>query len=294
MFVIDFKTLGGKLNIDVTAAENLPSDSPILLSFTEEGSLTKHQMLKRVEQNLSAAKYEWLRPFTNLTGEWLIDLQALRYIFVKLENFTYLKGKLNIEPDVSYSTIFDAQIDEEIVKFTHARFYIYPSDTKSKHSSDQLIESSLVDSLTAFRKDFPDSEKCCFLMMKFEDSKLQSKIAKILKDELKKRNLFLLRADDKAYSEDLFNNIKTYMHGCSFGIALFERIISNDFNPNVSLEVGYMMALKKHILLLKDSNLHSLQTDLVGRLYYPFNVQNQKKEVTTILDKWLKEKEIID
>ena len=45
-----------------------------------------------------------------------------------------------------------------------------------------------------------------------------------------------------------------------------------------------MMALKKPILFLKDKNLDSLHSDLVGKLYYSFDVQN-KKSIKPILDK---------
>ena len=49
-----------------------------------------------------------------------------------------------------------------------------------------------------------------------------------------------LRADDKEYHDDLLPNVLTYIYGCRFGIAVFERLEAEDFNPNVSLEVGYM------------------------------------------------------
>ena len=82
------------------------------------------------------------------------------------------------------------------------------------------------------------------------------------------------------------------MHGCDFGVALFERINSNDFNPNVSLEIGYMMAMNKPILFLKDRTLNSLHTDLIGKLYHEFDFQNPEEILAKVIDKWLKDKEI--
>ena len=82
------------------------------------------------------------------------------------------------------------------------------------------------------------------------------------------------------------------MQGCSFGIALFDRINTDEFNPNVSLEIGYMMALNKPVLLLKDKTLKSLQTDLVGKLYYQFDFQYPEKTIPIVLDKWMSDKEI--
>ncbi len=37
------------------------------------------------------------------------------------------------------------------------------------------------------------------------------------------------------------------MHGCGFGVAVFEGIEEENFNQNVSLEVGYMYALGKKL-----------------------------------------------
>jgi len=49
------------------------------------------------------------------------------------------------------------------------------------------------------------------------------------------------------------------MHGSAFGIAIFERLTSDIFNPNVSLEVGYMMAMHKPILYLTATLVKDIQ-----------------------------------
>jgi nucleoside 2-deoxyribosyltransferase len=159
-------------------------------------------------------------------------------------------------------------------------------------SKQPTISDELSLSLERFRKDYPITEKCGFLMMKFEDSKIQMEIIDVLKSHLSEKGITLLRADDKWYADDLFENIKTYMQGCSFGIALFDRINTDEFNPNVSLEIGYMMALNKPVLLLKDKTLKSLQTDLVGKLYHQFDFQYTDKTIPIVLDKWISDKEI--
>jgi len=45
------------------------------------------------------------------------------------------------------------------------------------------------------------------------------------------------------------------MYGCSMGVAGFEQIEAQDFNPNVALEVGNMYAMRKPLCLLKDLTL---------------------------------------
>ena len=85
----------------------------------------------------------------------------------------------------------------------------------------------------------------------------------------------------------------TYIYGCGFGVAVFERIEAEEFNPNVSLEVGYMLALKKPVCLLKDKTLKTLHTDLVGKLYKEFDPQNPGKTIPDRISQWLLDKEII-
>jgi len=99
-----------------------------------------------------------------------------------------------------------------------------------------------------------------------------------------------LRADDSEYHSDLYWNVVTYMHGCGLGVAVFERLEKDEFNPNVTLEVGYMLALGKGVCFLKDKTLKELNADLMGKLYRSFNTQLITRTITTGLSKWLTEK----
>jgi hypothetical protein len=97
----------------------------------------------------------------------------------------------------------------------------------------------------------------------------------------------------KKYHDDLFGNVLTYLHGCAFGVAVFERLEAEEFNPNVSLEVGYMRALRKSVCLLKDNTLKTLHTDLAGKLYKEFDPQNPTTSIPKELEKWLRDKDIL-
>lgn len=129
-------------------------------------------------------------------------------------------------------------------------------------------------------------------MMRFGKTKAHGEIVKAIRDTLMNYELSGLRADDKDYHEDLFPNIQTYMHGCQFGIAVFERIEQEDFNPNIALEVGYMLALRKPVLLLKDKTLKHLQTDLVGKLYRPFDPQDPAATIPREVNRWLEDRNL--
>lgn len=148
-------------------------------------------------------------------------------------------------------------------------------------------------SLTKFFEDHPDSKKTGFIMMQFGSTSLHESIVSGICSTLATYGLTALRADDKEYHEDLFSNVQTYLYGCGFGIAVFERLEDDDFNPNVSLEVGYMRALGKKVCLLKDRTLKTLQTDLVGKLYKSFDPQNPGQSIPPELQKWLEDNDII-
>lgn len=147
----------------------------------------------------------------------------------------------------------------------------------------------IVPYLQNFRFDHRDPGKCAFVMMQFGNTDLHKKILDTVRQWCEKQGISGLRADDKRYADDLWPNVRTYMHGCGFGIAIFERLTVDEFNPNVSLEVGYMLALGKPVCLLKDSTLQTLQSDLIGRLYDAFNVQ-RPISIKPKLDRWIKDK----
>ena len=155
------------------------------------------------------------------------------------------------------------------------------------------VPAAISESLQQFGSDHPRPKEAAFLMMRFATTKAHQQIVSAIRAALAKYNLRVLRADDKQYHDDLFSNIQTYMHGCGFGIAVYERIEQDDFNPNVSLEVGYMSALGKPVLLLKDKTLRVLQTDLIGRLYRVFDPLDPEGTIPAPVEKWLQDKALV-
>jgi hypothetical protein len=294
MFVFYFKTFLGQLFCDEPTHDNIPNDSPISILFGQDEDLTKHEMLRRFNNLLRQTQINWLRPLKELTSEWVIDLKEFKASYEILKDCSYLKGKLSFEAEYFQ----DIQVDEytEEIKSIKSiiKFSIYSDDTKYLlDSTNPSKHNELTQPLERFYKDYSNPRSCGFLMMKFEDSRIQTEIVTTVRNCFNHHGFILLRADDKWYSDDLFTNIKTYMHACAFGVALFERINTNYFNPNVSLEIGYMMALNKPILYLKDRTLQSLHTDLIGKLYSEFDFQNSKDTLGLAIEKWLKMNEMI-
>jgi hypothetical protein len=148
------------------------------------------------------------------------------------------------------------------------------------------------DSLQHFRRDHPDPDAVAFILMKFGTTRAHEEITQAIQDELAAHNIAGVRADHKEYHDDLYYNVLTYLHGCKFGVAVFERIEGDDFNPNVALEVGYMFASIKPVCLLKDRTLTSLHADLVGKLYREFDTHDPHRTIRPQLAKWLEDKDL--
>ena len=106
--------------------------------------------------------------------------------------------------------------------------------------------------LRAFQNDHPDYERNVFVIMSFDPQLRETYDA--IQTSLHANGYTALRADMKTYGDarQLWDNLITYMQGCNNGIAVLEDRSANEFNPNVALEYGFMRALGKQVLLLKD------------------------------------------
>lgn len=145
----------------------------------------------------------------------------------------------------------------------------------------------LEDSLSAFFEDNPHFDSNIFLMMRFNESTQFNEIVSSLKTGLNKYGLRVLRADERAYHDSLMENVFTYLIGCKYGIVVFEEIEERSFNPNVALELGYMLALNRRVLILKDSRMPKLPTDIVGRIYKTFDIFTIRDSILKQVDQWI-------
>ena len=139
------------------------------------------------------------------------------------------------------------------------------------------------------KKEF-EGKKIAFLIMQFGASRFHNDIYENIQKTLIKKNIIVLRADYKEYHTDLYYNILSYIYAADFGIAVFERIDDDLFNPNVAFEVGFMFALNKKVCLLKEKTLKSLPTDIVGKLYKSFDLNNLAESLEKSINKWIDDK----
>ena len=95
------------------------------------------------------------------------------------------------------------------------------------------------------------------------------------------------------FHADLWGNVRTLLHGCGFGVAVYERIETEEPNANVGLEVGYLLAMNKPVLLFKDKTVSTLQSDLASKLYKPFDPHDPEGTVPGQLIRWLEDNGIV-
>jgi hypothetical protein len=135
--------------------------------------------------------------------------------------------------------------------------------------------------------DAPDHERNVFIVMRFLRTEPVRSIEHAIRSSLAANGLHALRADDKGYHTELWSNLCTYMLGCSKAIVVFEDIELREFNPNVALELGFMMALGKPVLILKEKRLPRPPTDIIGHLWREFDSYRVAETISHEISGWL-------
>jgi len=253
---------------------------------------TKKEIVTDLEDLLRKNNEQWI---TRRSSTWIIDLDKAKEKMPEdaQKELEWVTGVVAVDPE--YEQDYEPGAIAKTFYEASLCFYITPETLEGniamRNATDIPVEIS--NSLQLFRADHPAPSNVAFIMMKFGATQLHAQILASIKSALKSFGIVGVRADDKQYHDDLFPNVQTYMHGCDFGIAVFDRVEADDINPNVTLEVGYMSAYKKPICLLKEKTLRAMSTDLVGKLYKDFDAQNIEATISSALQKWLEDKGII-
>jgi len=272
---------------DFSERKETPFES-VCIAINFHFNLTKKEVLALSNDILLRESPAW---FLSGGHKWTIDLDQLKRTVDACSDLEWLIGKIIVEPEYKYE---QRPLSDRIEYTSTLVVTLMPEDLSRELFQMHTIKTDEpLPSLSYFQKDYPILGKNGFVIMQFSETKAHQEILNSIRSTLRKHSLAGLRADDKEYSDDLFTNIRTYMHGCGFAIAVFERLLADDFNPNISLEVGYMIAQGKPVFFLKDQTLKSLQTDLVGKLYRNFDPQHPGKTIPIQLEGWLRDKGLI-
>ena len=137
-----------------------------------------------------------------------------------------------------------------------------------------------------------------FVMMKWEDKDMAARKKEILTDifagvseAASPFGLTARRADRKTYHTQLWDNLCTYMIGCKYGIAILEDKVLPELNPNVTLELGFMRALGRHVLLFVEENFKHNRIDLLDTIPKKFTIDKKgkvnKESIRSEVQNWL-------
>lgn len=137
---------------------------------------------------------------------------------------------------------------------------------------------------------FKVPESNVLLMTRFRETEYHAEISAAVADATRAFGLEFVRADSPNWSATtLWDSVRFCLDACRLGVAVFEMIDEDDFNPNVSFELGQMLALGRKCLVLKEKRLKSLSTDLCGHLYKEFDSHNIRQSILSQMADWLQE-----
>ncbi len=187
--------------------------------------------------------------------------------------------------------------------------YLHATDLYAVHDLIVLIhrlikrrsEKHLLSSETSMILDQSPLEKNVFIMTSFRPDARNTAAISAIKDELLAHGLRGWTADELDVGDDLWENVRTFMHACKYGVAILtaDEILEADavkirkdvYNPNVLVEAGFMLGQAKKVLILKDDRI-SLPTDWLGKLAHPFNLANPAEQIRSSVRKWVRSKAI--
>lgn len=203
-------------------------------------------------------------------------------------DFVFLKPKKQQTVEKFSSDILRTVIDAQVSRFRERMTFLYPDTLKEEINRFRMSHKG---------------RPTAFIMTSFREQHLRT--ANTIISILERYGIdgcLASEGEGGIYSDNLWLNIEVYMHGCDFGIGIYadDRLLKGDeeivemkkarINPNMSQEVGYMLALHKPVCILKHYKLKDIPSDLSGRIYVQYNKVNLENKLTS----WLKSKRIVD
>ena len=128
------------------------------------------------------------------------------------------------------------------------------------------------------------------MMMRYQKSLAEAdndckRIEAVIKDTLSRYGFHGTLARDHSYFPDLWRNVEHCIEHSNYGIAVCEQA-TPEFNANVAVELGYMTALRKDVLILKDKEVN-LPENLHGRLFSEFTRSTLEADIERAITNWL-------
>lgn len=126
-----------------------------------------------------------------------------------------------------------------------------------------------------------------FVIMPFREE--LNKVYEIIKDIFASKGYSAIRADENEFTNDLWENVRVYLECCNVAVAVFDKNDKNKYNPNVAIEVGYMLSKGNKVCLLKDKKLPKLPSDLISKMYKEYDSDDVKGTLPEQLELWIRD-----
>ncbi|TNC20074.1 hypothetical protein [Amycolatopsis alkalitolerans] len=174
-----------------------------------------------------------------------------------------------------------------------------PGGANLAHSRHPLIPASLAPPqilrpVSDFTKTSPSASQV-FGMTRFPDTVKESDVPdpvaaglEAAGEAINGHGLRFLLASQRALVDDLWGNVAAHMWACNYGLAFFEDRRGRGMNYNLAIEVGAMLMTGRRCLLLKDSSIKRMPTDLVGFIYKSVDLDNPET-VAHAAHEWVRE-----
>lgn len=126
-----------------------------------------------------------------------------------------------------------------------------------------------------------------FVIMPFREE--LNKVYEIIKDIFASKGYLAIRADEKEFTNDLWENVRVYLECCNVAVAVFDKNDQDNFNPNIAIEVGYMLSKGNKVCLLKDKKLPKLPSDLISKMYKEYDSDDVEGTLPEQLGLWIRD-----
>lgn len=126
-----------------------------------------------------------------------------------------------------------------------------------------------------------------FVIMPFQEE--LNKVYEIIKDIFASKGYSAIRADEKEFTNDLWENVRVYLECCNVAVAVFDKNDQDNYNPNVAIEVGYMLSKGNKVCLLKDKKLPKLPSDLISKMYKEYDSDDVEGTLPEQLGLWIRD-----
>lgn len=94
-------------------------------------------------------------------------------------------------------------------------------------------------------------------------------------------------ASDKDWQRMLWHNVETYLMACGKAIAIVESKHTQELNPNVMMEWGWMRGTERSVLFLVEKTFDKGRADLSGLSNDEFDWDNPEPEIQAAVKKFL-------